>query len=102
LDNKLKILGWVGSSKKDLKTFPEDVRDEIGYALHIAQCGKKHISAKPLKGLSGVMEIVSDYNTDTYRAVYTVNIKDIIYYSAHSCNVVPELRKHWICALSKS
>ena len=37
-------------------------------------------SVKPWKGLgSGVMEIVSDYDTNTYRAIYTVNIGDVIY-----------------------
>ena len=51
----------------------------MGYALHLAQMGEKHIHAKPLRGLHGVMEIVSDYNTDTYRAMYVVNIKDVIY-----------------------
>jgi len=79
LTKKLKELVWVGSSKKDLKGFPEEVQDEMGYALHVAQMGGKHISAKPLKGINGVMEIVSDFNTDTYRAVYAVKIKDAIY-----------------------
>ena len=46
----------------------------------MAQFGGKHESAKPWKGLgSGVMEIVSDYDTNTYRAIYTVNIGDVIY-----------------------
>ena len=39
----------------------------------VAQFGGKHPRAKPWKGLgSGVLEIVEDYRTDTYRAVYTV------------------------------
>lgn len=36
-------------------------------------------NAKPLKGLSGVQEIRVNYDTDTYRAVYTVNIGDKLY-----------------------
>ena len=53
---------------------------DIGFALTVAQFGGKHESAKPWKGLgSGVMEIVSDYDTNTYRAIYTVNIGDVIY-----------------------
>ena len=33
----------MGSSRKDVKHFPEDVKDEIGHALWLAQCGEKHI-----------------------------------------------------------
>jgi phage-related protein len=38
-----------------------------------------HRNAKPLRGFSGVFEIVSDYDRDTYRAVYAVKIGDEIY-----------------------
>lgn len=76
----LKQVEWLGTSKKNLKTFPAKVQDEIGRALMRAQFGAKDIAAKPLKGLgSGVMEIVSRFDTNTYRAVYTVNIGDVIY-----------------------
>ncbi len=71
-----KPLIWVGSSKSDLLAFPEDVKDEIGNALGIAQLGGKHPKAKPWKGEgSGVFEIVDDYDGDTYRAVYTVRFE---------------------------
>ena len=70
---------WVRSSHNDLKKFPADVQDEMGYALYIAQIGDKHPKAKPLKGFSGVMEIRSNYASSTYRAVYTTKIGDVIY-----------------------
>ena len=70
---------WVGSSHEDLKKFPAEIQDEIGYALYIAQIGDKHPKAKPLKGFSGVMEIRSNYKSDTYRAVYTTKIGDKVY-----------------------
>jgi len=40
----------MGSSKRDLMAFSEDVKDVFGYALHLAQHGEKHFNAKPLKG----------------------------------------------------
>ena len=42
----------------------------MGYALDFAQQGKKYPDAKPLKGLggAGVLEIVDDYDGDTYRS----------------------------------
>ena len=80
LPTPIKRVEWIGSSKKDLMSFPDEVQHDIGFALMIAQFGGKHDSAKPWKGLGpGVMEIVSDFNTDTYRAIYTVNIGDVIY-----------------------
>jgi phage-related protein len=77
----LKPVGWIASSRKDLKTFPEDVQDDIGIALYRAQQGKKHAAAKPLQGFggAGVLEVVADYDGDTYRAVYTVRFAEIVY-----------------------
>jgi phage-related protein len=77
----VKLLVWVGSSLKDLREFPEAVKDETGFALYEAQCGLKPLDAKPLKGFGGanVLEIVSDYQTDTYRAVYTVRFGERVY-----------------------
>lgn len=64
---------WLGDSLRELKAFPAAVQDEMGYAIYLAQCGQKHVSAKPLKGLgSGVLEVVSDHRGDTFRSVYTV------------------------------
>jgi len=60
---------------------PEDVIDVFGFALHLAQMGKKHDQAKPLKGFGGasVLEVVEDHMGDTYRAVYTVKIAEKVY-----------------------
>jgi len=81
MSNFLKPLYWIGSSKKDLMSLPELVRDIFGYALHLSQDGKKHIQAKPLKGFggAGVLEVVEDYLSNTYRAVYTVKLADRVY-----------------------
>ena len=77
----MKALGWVGTAKEDLLSFPDAVVREIGHALYIAQIGGKHASAKPLKGHSGasVLEIVEDFDGETYRAVYTVRFAEVVY-----------------------
>ena len=77
----LKRIVWIGSSKKDLASFPDDVKRVIGYALYQAQTGCKARSAKPLSGFgsAGVLEVVRDYQTDTYRAVYTIMFGDFVY-----------------------
>jgi phage-related protein len=75
-----KPLIWIGDSLPTLQDFPEDVQDEVGYALFLAQTGDKHIKAKPLKGLgAGTLEVVSDHRGDTFRAVYTVRLAGRVY-----------------------
>jgi phage-related protein len=75
-----KSLIWLGDALQAIQRFPEDVKDEIGFALFQAQTGKKHIKAKPLKGLgAGILEVVSDHRGDTFRAVYTVRLAGKVY-----------------------
>ncbi len=76
-----KQLDWIGSSREDIRQFPEDVKDDIGFALREAQQGKKPASAKPLKGFkgAGILEIIEDHRSDTYRAVYTVKFAEVVY-----------------------
>ena len=72
---------WLGSTKKAVQSFPLSVRQAIGFALFQAQLGGKHTNAKPLKGFggAGVLEVVERYDSDTYRAVYTVKFVGVIY-----------------------
>ena len=76
----LKSVEWVGSSRADLKRFPDPVRGRMGFAIYQAQTGLRHRDAKPLKGFgSGVLEVVSRYDGDTFRAVYTVRFEAAVY-----------------------
>jgi phage-related protein len=76
-----KPLCWVASAKKDLVAMPRAVQRKVGFALYFAQIGDKHPATNPLKGFgsAGVLEVVEDYQSDTYRAVYTVRLKRAIY-----------------------
>ncbi len=80
-EQPVKPLVWIASSKDDLRKFPEEVKDVMGFALFQAQKGGKHIDAKVLKGFggAGVLEIVEDDNGNTFRAVYTVKFADVVY-----------------------
>ncbi len=76
----LRPLLWVASSKRDFREFPAQVQDDLGFQLYLAQTGQHPPSAKPLKGLgSGTVELVDDFDGDTYRAVYTVRFGDAVY-----------------------
>ena len=76
----LKPIEWVASSLEDLRGWPEEVQDVVGYALFMAQSGSKHPAAKLLKGdLRGLVEIVDNWDGNTYRAVYTAKLAGVIY-----------------------
>ena len=64
----LKPLYWVGSSKRDLLTLPGPVVDLFGFALYLAQDGRKHEQAKPLRGFgsASVLEVAEDWDRSTY------------------------------------
>jgi phage-related protein len=72
---------WLGSSRTDLKRFPQQVRRDMGNALYAAQRCEVDPAAKPLRGFGGVrvMEIVDRHDTNTYRAVYTAQFDEAIY-----------------------
>ncbi len=74
-------LVWVGSSRRDLRSFPRQVRRDIGHALYAAQQGETDPAAKPLKGFGGrsVVEIIADHEGNTWRAVYTVRYTEAVY-----------------------
>jgi phage-related protein len=81
VDKPPKPIRWLGDSLDRLRRFPEDVKDDLGAPLMWAQMGDKHADAKPMRGFGGasVLEIVENYDGDTYRAVYTVRFKERIY-----------------------
>jgi phage-related protein len=75
-----KSLYWIGSSLKDITRFSSDVQRNVGFALSAAQYGGKHPAAKPWKGEGpGILEVVKDYDGDTYRAIYTVRFAQAVY-----------------------
>ena len=79
--DRCKPLHFVGSSHKDLKGMPEDVKDVFGAALLDAQFGDMPAAARPFgEGLPrGVMKLVEDALGDTYRAAYTVSLPGAVY-----------------------
>ncbi len=76
-----KPLVWVGSSRKDLRGFPQSVRRTFGVALFAVQLGETPPEAKVLKGFGGasVLELIEDHDRGTYRAIYTVRFASRVY-----------------------
>ena len=81
-DEKLiaKPLRFLPAAKREYDTLPGEVQDVMGHDLWEVQRGNTPASAKPLKGLGGgVLEVVDDFDGDTFRAVYTVRLAGAIY-----------------------
>ncbi|MBW4441443.1 MAG: hypothetical protein KME10_09460 [Plectolyngbya sp. WJT66-NPBG17] len=61
-----KSVEWIANSLDDLKDFPENVQQAVGYALYRSQCGGKHPSVTQ----SGLMaKVSSSERTRTKREV---------------------------------
>lgn len=71
----------MGSSLEDLKKFPDDVREEMGHGLYLAQMSGRHHHAKTLSGFGNakVIEIREKDRSGTYRVMYTVEMEDDVF-----------------------
>ncbi len=66
--------------RKAYATFPDDVQDELGFAIERAQAGKMHPQAKPLPEFgAGVYEARASDGGNAYRAIYYVRLAHHVY-----------------------
>lgn len=71
---------WLVDSLATLKTFPDQVRQRLGFALYQAQLGQRHESAKVLHGFgTAVWHVRADDRGGTYRAVYLAQFEEAVY-----------------------
>lgn len=71
---------WIGTSKKNLQSFPKGAQKLIGDELQLIQYGEMPTNTKPFKGIgSGIFEIAIRHATDAYRAVLAVQLGEKIY-----------------------
>lgn len=76
---KEKPVAWRGSSRKDVRAFPDDARTEAGYQLHLLQQGKEPDDWKPMAIVgAGVYEIRIHTGTE-YRVIVVSKFAEAIY-----------------------
>lgn len=77
----MKLVVWIGSSKRDFRDFPADVKFEMGHAPFLAQNDGRHRKAKIFKGAADaeIVELVADHRGDTFRTIYTVGFVSVIF-----------------------
>jgi phage-related protein len=74
-----KPLAWIGSSRRDLRTFPRAARRRAGEQLLRVQLGLPLLDAKPMRAVgAGVMEI-RVHAAGEYRVVYVAKYIEAVY-----------------------
>lgn len=81
MSSKQKPIIWHGAAKDELTSFPDDVQDVMGFALHLAQIGERPENAAPMRGYTGgtVLAIHDDHDGDTYRTMYIAEFPEAVY-----------------------
>ena len=70
---------WMGSSRRDLKAFPDEARREAGNELFSVQCGDEPSDSKPMRGIgAGVHEIRIHTQTE-HRLIYVARFTEAVY-----------------------
>jgi len=71
---------WVGDSKGEIKSFPDDARRDAGFQLSNVQHGKEPSDWKPMAAIGpGVREIRIRERSGAFRIIYVVLGKDAVY-----------------------
>jgi len=73
-------VAWEGDSREVLHSFPDGVRQNLGFQLWQLQQGERPADYRPLPSIgTGVFELRDQDERAWYRVVYLSRIKDVIY-----------------------
>ncbi|MGA2206096.1 MAG: type II toxin-antitoxin system RelE/ParE family toxin [Terracidiphilus sp.] len=76
----MKPVRFLGDSRKALREFPKDARQEAGYELERVQRGLLAADFKPMHSIGvGVEEIRISEESGAYRVVYTARLAEAVY-----------------------
>lgn len=79
-DLPAKPVEFRGSSLKDLRDFPKQVREDCGYQIYRVQIGEQPDDFKPMTSIGkGVEEIRVKDEGGIYRVVYTARFDEAVY-----------------------
>jgi len=75
-----KLLVWLGSTRDEVRAFPDDARRTAGEALFRVECGTDPLNWKPMKTIgSGVREIRIKEASGAFRVIYLATRGDKVY-----------------------
>jgi phage-related protein len=74
-----KQIYWVGSSKVDISSFPEDAKRKAGFQLRAVQKGQPPIDFKPMPTVGKGVEEIRIRTDEAYRIFYVARFEEAIY-----------------------
>jgi phage-related protein len=73
----MKLIQWLGSSRADVRAFPDDARIDAGWQLELVQRGLDPDDWKPMPTIGdGVREIRIREASGAFRIVYLATLED--------------------------
>lgn len=74
------VIAWEGDSREVLISFPESVRQNLGFYLWQLQQGERPSNYRPLPSIgAGVFELRDQDERAWYRLIYVSRINDVIH-----------------------
>jgi|SRR4051812_28787293 phage-related protein len=79
----VKTLKWMGSSKRDVRSFPDLARNRAGFNLGLVQKGREPRNWKPMESIGpGAAEIrvrTNEGGTREHRVIYVAKFAEAVY-----------------------
>ncbi len=75
----MKEIKWMGSSYKDLLSFPKEAKQVAGFNLDRVQRGWEPCDWKPISSIGQGVKEIRIHTSNQYRVFYVTNIDDVIY-----------------------
>jgi phage-related protein len=73
-------VSWEGDSLNVIRSFPKDIRADLGAELDRLQRGEKPLNSRPMRSIGKkVFELKEQDKRAWYRVIYVSKVKDTIY-----------------------
>jgi phage-related protein len=76
---QLKPIRWIGSAWSDLKSFPDNARNDAGHQLFLVQCGRQPEDFKPMYGIGGGVYEIRIHKEGEHRVFYLAKFSEAVY-----------------------
>jgi len=101
MEKQLKDISWEGDSLKQLRSFPEKPKAQMGFQLQLVRQGQDPTSWKPFKTVGpGVREIIIHADSE-YRTIYVAKFEECIYVLHAFVKKTRKTEKHDIALAKK-
>ncbi len=76
---KMKTLKFVGSSRDDLRNFPDEARRAAGFELHAVQSGLEPSDWKPMQLVGSGVKEIRIHLLGEWRVIYIAKLHEAVY-----------------------